>query len=146
MCRRGVIRNPSCLAISASHRPRSARIPASTPSGISTTRSLRRSDLADDRVHLLQIARLGDHKLELIRIKLDQPPQNLGLITQALMLIGPAAVVARVRRRIGELRADAHQIAADVRVHRARGLDGDVLRRAARSVLRFAARSSARRR
>ncbi len=43
----------------------------------------------------VQIARIGDHKLELIRIELDQPPQDLRLIAQALVLIGPAPAVAR---------------------------------------------------
>ncbi len=81
----------------------------------------------DNRVHLLQIVRLGDHKLKLIGIKLDQPPQDLGLIAQALVLLRPTAVVAGVRCGIGELGADAHQVAADVRIHRTRGLDSDVL-------------------
>ena len=88
----------------------------------------RGANITHDRVHLLHIAWLTDHKLKLIRIKLNEPAQDLRLLAQAIVLIGPAPVIARVRRRICELRADAHQVATDLRVHRAGGLYRDVLR------------------
>ena len=115
-CSRGLKRKPSSLQISASHSARSRK-----RAGV---RALRHQDdaLAIGRerrhqvAHFRQIVRLRDHELQLIVIALHQLRKDVRLDPQALVLRRPAAL----RRGVGELRTDAHQVAGDRLEHGAR--------------------------
>ena len=121
-CSRGLNRKPSSLQISASHSARSRKPAGSVPSGIRMTRSAVRRERRHQLAHLLQIVRLRDHELQLIIVARHQLREHRRLDAQALVLRRPAAL----GRGVGQLGADAHQVAGDRVEHGPGGLDGDV--------------------
>src|ERR1019366_3499074 len=81
-----------------------------------------RIDRAHQLPHVGYVFRPGNDKLELVIVIRHQPPHDFRLNAQALV---PLLPLTR-GRRIGQLRADAHQVALDRREHRAGRLDRDV--------------------
>jgi len=70
--------------------------------------------------YLVHVFRPVDHEFDLVRIFADKPPNDVRLVSPALVLFPPPRMKFSVGRGIAEFGADRHEMALDRPIYRAR--------------------------